>query len=104
MDRIWLIAAVAAEIIATSLLKETQGFTVLRFSLICGILYAVCHYCFSRCVLGMNLGIAYALWCGIGIIFTALVSVFVYRQQFSLWGLLGILLILAGVVLVDLKG
>lgn len=104
MEKIWLAAAIGAEVAATSFMKKTKGFTVPSYTLLCAVLYAFCYLCFAKCLEKMNLGIAYALWCGVGIIASALVSFFAYREKMSIWGVFGIFLILLGCIIVDVKG
>ena len=78
MNFVYLVISIIAELFATSYLRETKGFTNLGPSLICGIAYVVCHYTFSKAILSLNLGVAYALWCGIGILVTTIVSYSIY--------------------------
>lgn len=104
MEKIWLAAAVASETIATAFLKKTEGFTVPGYSILCAAFYVLCYFSFAKCVQKMNLGIAYALWCGVGIIASTTVSFLVYRQKITGWGIFGILLVLIGCVLIDVKG
>lgn len=104
MEHIWLAIAVGAETIATAFLKKTEGFTVLGWSILCAAFYVLCYYSFAKCIQKMNLGIAYAIWCGVGILASTTVSVLIYRQKISTWGIFGILLILAGCVIIDVKG
>lgn len=103
MPYVLLSVAIAAELVATSLLKETDGFTKLIPTAACCITYFVCYLCMSRALRHVNLGVAYATWCGAGIVVTTLVSVLYYREKLSLPGLIGIGLILIGCVLVNLS-
>lgn len=64
----------------------------------------ICHYFFAKAIQELNLGVAYALWCGLGILVTVLVSLIFYKESLSLTGVLGIILILAGCLLVNLGG
>ncbi|MGT2958936.1 quaternary ammonium transporter [Streptococcus bovimastitidis] len=100
----YLLFAIIAEIIATSTLKLTKGFTLLWPSLFCSLIYMVCHYYFAKAIQELNLGVAYALWCGLGILLTVFVSLAFYKESISLTGLIGILLILSGCLLVNLGG
>ena len=67
MGYIYLTIAVVTEIIGTSYLKETEGFTRLGPSIICVLAYIVCHLSFARCLTKMNLSVGYAVWCGMGL-------------------------------------
>ena len=104
MNFVYLVISIIAELFATSYLRETKGFTNLGPSLICGIAYVVCHYTFSKAILSLNLGVAYALWCGIGILVTTIVSYSIYREHVSWPSLSGVALIFLGTILVNLGG
>lgn len=78
MEYAFLAIAIVSEVIATSYLKQTEGFTKLTPSLICAAAYIVCHYTFAKSLNRINLNIGYATWCGVGLIVTSLVSIFAY--------------------------
>lgn len=99
-----LAAAIVAEIIATSLLKASQGFTRLLPGAGCVVFYVICYYTFSKALNGMDLGIAYATWCGVGIVATAVISWIIFGQKLSPAGIAGIILIVAGCVILNLSG
>ncbi|MGH2276897.1 DMT family transporter [Streptococcus uberis] len=104
MAIVYLLLAILAEVIATSALKLTKGLTLLWPSLFCISIYMICHYYFAKAIQDLNLGIAYALWCGVGILVTVFVSVLFYKESLSVTGIFGILLILSGCLLVNLGG
>lgn len=104
MAYIYLAIAIAAEIFATSQLKYTQNFTKLLPSLLCIAGYAVCHYTFAKVLNGLQLGTAYAIWCGVGIVATSALSYLLFHEKLTTAGIFGILLILAGCVIVNLSG
>ena len=60
MEYAFLAIAIVSEVIATSYLKQTEGFTKLTPSLICAAAYIVCHYTFAYCLNRINLNIGYA--------------------------------------------
>lgn len=99
-----LAAAIVAEIIATSLLKASQGFTRLLPGAGCVVFYVICYYTFSKALNGMDLGIAYATWCGVGIVATAVISWIIFGQKLSPADIAGIILIVAGCVILNLSG
>lgn len=101
---LFLAGAIILELIATSILKYTEGFTRVYPTIFCIIMYIACFFCLARALLRMNLGIAYATWCGVGIVVSTLVSVFVYKQGITPLGVLGILLVVAGCVILNLYG
>ncbi len=104
MSYLFLAFAIALELIATSILKLTRGFTVPAPTILCVALYAACFFCLSRALLRMNLGIAYATWSGVGIVVSTLISVFIYRQSITPLGILGVLLIVSGCILLNVFG
>ena len=99
-----LTICIAAELCATVLLKTTEGFTRLWPSVACILLYSVSFYLLSKCLQHMNLSVVYATWSAVGIVLTTLFSVLVYHERLSGSGYLGLLLCLAGVLLLNLRG
>lgn len=104
MSYFFLGLTVAAEVAATTLLKYSKGFTKLLPTILCVLSYIVCYTSFSKAVTKINLGVAYATWCGLGIIVTTLVSVFVFREQMTMLGVFAIALIVIGCVILNLNG
>ena len=97
-----LVIAIVMEVIGTSALKATQGFTVLLPSLIVVGGYALAFYFLSLTLKVMPVGVTYAIWSGLGVILVAVVAAVVYRQIPDLWAMLGIALILMGVIVINL--
>lgn len=94
--------AILAEVIATSALKASDGFTHLLPSVIVVLGYAIAFYCLSMTLRQIPLGIAYAVWSGAGTALIALIGVVVYRQKLDPAAILGIALIVAGVLVLNL--
>ena len=96
----WLILLVAilSETIATTALKASEGFTVLIPSLVVVVGYCLSFYFLSLTLRSIPVGIAYAVWSGVGVALVTLFGFLVYNQKLDLPALLGILLILTGVV------
>lgn len=94
--------AIIAEVIATSALRAAEGFTVLLPSAIAVVGYVVAFYFLSLTLKTMPVGVAYALWSGVGIVLVSLVALVVYKQVLDLPAMLGMGLILAGVVVINL--
>ena len=101
MEYLLLAIAIFSEILATSYLKQTEGFTRLLPSIICILAYAVCHYSFARCLMRINLSVGYAVWCGVGLVITTLVSILIYKEKITLAGVIGLVFITVGCVLVN---
>lgn len=104
MQYILLGCAVILEIVATSLLKASEGFSKLLPSVCCILFYALCFYLFSKALLKINLGVAYATWCAAGIVATAVISSVIFGQKLSMAGIIGIILIVTGCVILNLFG
>jgi small multidrug resistance pump len=102
MAFVYLALAIVAEVVATSALKATHGFTRPGPSLVVVIGYAIAFYMLSLVLRTIPVGIAYAIWAGLGIVLVALVGVLVYGQRPDLPAVLGISLIVAGVVVIQL--
>ena len=96
-----LLLAIAAEVIGTSCLKLSDGFSRLWPSVVVLLAYSTSMLLLSRVVQTIPLGITYALWSGIGIVAIVLVGLLVYRQVPTSIQLFGMALITAGVVMVN---
>jgi len=101
MPTFYLFLAILSEVAAISCLKTADGFTKLGPSLIGIIGYFLCFYFLSLALKGIPMGVAYAIWAGVGIILIALVDVFFYRQNFDIPAFIGISLIILGVVVLN---
>lgn len=94
--------SIGLEIIATSLLKLSDGFTKLVPTVSSMALYDLSFYCVSIVYRTLPVGIVYAVWSGVGIVVTAIVAYFAFGQKIDGAGLAGIALILAGVLVINL--
>ena len=104
MQYLLLGAAIVFEIIATTLLKASEGFSKVLPAAGCVIFYVLCFYSFSKALLKINLGVAYATWCAGGIVATTIISAVVFGQKLNTLGILAVVLIVAGCVLLNLYG
>lgn len=102
MHWLYLTIAIVSEVAATSLLKATHGFTRLVPTLFVVVGYVVAFFFLSLTLRTIPLGIAYAIWAGVGVALVALVGFVVYQQTLDLAALCGIVLIVAGVVVLNL--
>ncbi len=102
MNYMYLLAAIICEVIATSALKATDGFSRLWPSVIVVLGYGLAFYFLSLTLRTIPVGIAYALWSGIGIALIALAGWIIYRQPLDMPALIGMGLILAGVLVINL--
>ncbi|MDR7135269.1 small multidrug resistance pump [Lysobacter niastensis] len=99
---LFLAGAIAAEVVATSALKASEGFTRLWPSLVVALGYGVAFYLLSLTLRTIPVGIAYAIWSGIGVVLIALIGWAVLKQPLDAPALLGIALIVAGVLVIQL--
>lgn len=100
----WLLLAVAivGEVIATSALKASAGFSRLGPSLMVILGYGLAFYCLSLILDSIPVGIAYAIWSGLGIVLVTAIAWLLYDQRLDFWGFIGIALIVSGVVVLNL--
>ncbi|MFC6592921.1 DMT family transporter [Deinococcus lacus] len=101
---LYLLGAIVAEVIGTAALKSTRGFTVLGPSLVVAAGYGTAFYLLSLALKTIPVGVAYAIWSGLGTALIAVLGWLLYKEALSPLGMLGIALILAGVVLLNLSG
>jgi len=95
----WYLAiAIVAEVLATSALKESQGFSKLLPTLLVMACYGASFYFLSLVLQTIPIGVAYALWAGLGIALITIVGAVVFGQKMDLAAILGIALIISGVV------
>lgn len=93
--------AITAEVVATTALKASDSFTRLLPSAIAITGYAIAFYFLTITLRTMPTGVAYAIWSGLGIVLITLASFVIYRQSVDLPALLGMALIIAGVVVLN---
>ncbi|MFZ2386682.1 MAG: SMR family transporter [Polaromonas sp.] len=93
--------AIVAEVIATTALKASESFTRLLPSLLVVAGYATAFFFLTVTLKTIPIGIAYAIWSGLGIVLITVAGFLVYRQVIDLPGLLGMALIIAGVVVLN---
>lgn len=94
--------AIVAEVIGTSALKASDGFTRPGPALVVLVGYGIAFYCLGLVLRSVPMGLAYAIWSGLGIVLITAVGWVVYRQTIDLPGLLGMGLIVAGVLVIHL--
>ncbi|OLQ90794.1 multidrug transporter [Vibrio ponticus] len=102
MGYIYLTIAIVAEVIATGALKSSQGFTQLMPSVVVVIGYSVAFYFLSLVLRTIPVGIAYAIWSGLGVVLISLVAAVVFKQKLDLAAVIGMVLIVSGVVVINL--
>jgi multidrug transporter EmrE-like cation transporter len=99
----WLALAIFSEVLATSFLKMADGFTRPLPSAAVVVGYVVAFYCLSMALRTIPVGIAYAIWCGVGIVLVTAVAWFIYDQKLDGWALTAIGLILIGTLMLNIR-
>ncbi|MEY3479415.1 MAG: hypothetical protein RIQ71_190 [Verrucomicrobiota bacterium] len=102
MTYLYLAIAIVAEVIATSSLRASCGFTRLWPSVAVLIGYAVSFYFLSLTLRSMSVGITYAIWSGVGIVLISLIAWLLFGQKLDSAAIIGMLLIIAGVAVINL--
>ncbi len=102
MVYLYLLIAIVSEVAGTSALKASDGFTRLGPSLITLVGYALAFYFLSLTLSAIPVGLAYAVWSGVGIVLIALIGVLWFGQTLDAAALIGLALILAGVLTINL--
>lgn len=101
MSWLYLVIAIVTEVIGTTALKATNGFTKIVPSVIVAVSYGASFYFLSLTLKVIPVGIAYAVWSGVGIVLIAIVGWLLFGQTIDRYGVLGIALIGAGVVVLN---
>ncbi|MDP6183183.1 MAG: multidrug efflux SMR transporter [Gammaproteobacteria bacterium] len=99
---IYLGIAVTAEVVATTALKATNEFTNLVPSVLVIAGYVIAFYCLTIVIRTIPVGVAYAIWSGLGMVMVTILGIAFYRQLPDVAAVLGIVLIVAGVVVIQL--
>jgi len=99
---VYLAIAIVAEVIATSSLKATDGFTRLAPSVLVVLGYGIAFWMLSLVLKTVPVGIAYALWSGLGIVLVTVAAMLLYGQKPDPAAIAGITLIIAGVLVLNL--
>ena len=99
---LYLGIAIVAEVVATSALKASEGFTRNGLSLVVALGYGTAFYFLSLVLKTVPMGVAYAIWSGVGIVLIAAIGWLLMKQPLDLPALLGIGLIVAGVAVIQL--
>lgn len=97
-----LFTAIALEVIGTTFLQRSQQFTQLMPTLIMGVCYAASFYFLTLVLRTMPLGIAYAIWSGLGMVLVALIGLVIFGQKLDLAAIIGLSMIVGGVIVVNL--
>ena len=94
--------AIISEVTGSTFLVKSEGFTKLWPSLAVVVLFSIAFYLLSQVIKVIPLGIAYAVWAGVGIVLTEMFGFFVFQQRLDAAAMIGIGLIVSGVVVINL--
>ena len=98
---VYLAVAIVAEVVATSALKATEGFSRLIPSIVVVSGYGLAFYMLSLTLRTIPVGVAYALWCGVGMALISVIGWTVLKQRLDAGAIIGIALIVIGVIVLS---
>ena len=101
MGYVYLSIAILAEVVATSALKASEEFTKLGPSILVVMGYGVAFYFLSLVLKTIPVGIAYAIWAGLGIVLIAITGAVLFKQIPDMPAITGMVLIVSGVVVIN---
>lgn len=100
----YLVLAILSEVLATASLKSTEGFTRFWPSILVLVGYSAAFYFLSLTLDSIPIGVAYAIWSGVGVATITLISIFFFEQKIDLASIIGIILIISGVIILRFYG
>ena len=101
MKYLLLALAIILEVVGSSFMKASDGFSKIVPTTVTIVAYIACFFFLSQALKHIPLGVAYAIWGGLGIVLTATISVVVFKQSLDFPAILGILLIVSGVFVMN---
>lgn len=104
MSYLFLMLAMIACVAGSSLLTASDGMKIKKYGVSGVLVFAISYVLLSRAILTINISIAYAIFCGVGIILSSLISTFVFKQKMTKIGVLCMILILVACVIIHLFG
>ena len=99
---LYLALAIISEVIATTALKFSQQFTKIIPSIVVLVGYSFAFYFLSLSLKTMSVGIAYAIWCAIGIVLINIIRWVIFKEALNIYTIIGILLIISGILVIQL--
>jgi len=99
---LYLGIAIVSEVVATTALKASDGFTQWLPSVVTVVGYAIAFYYLSLTLRAIPTGVAYAIWSGVGIVLISVLGWVVFKQSLDLPAVIGMGLIIAGVVVINM--
>jgi len=102
MSWLFLFIAIVGEVIGTTALKASNGFSKLIPSIVTVISYSFTFYFLSLALKSIPVGLAYAIWGGVGIILISAIGYFIFKQTMDLPAIIGIILIILGTLIINI--
>lgn len=102
MAWIYMFVAIIFEVAGTTLLKVSEGFTKWGFGSLSLLSYFICFYFLALALKFIPVGVAYAIWSGVGTVIIVLIGIFLFGQRLNFLSFLGIAMIVSGVILLNL--
>lgn len=102
MSWAYLLVSIVGEVIATTMMKLSEGFSKPIPSIITAVGYGIAFYFLSLALKSIPVSVAYAIWAGAGIVLISAIGYFYFKQSFDFPGIVGIILILAGVATINI--
>lgn len=102
MTYVYLLLAIGFEVVGTAALQASEQFTRPKPVMLMAVGYVAAFYCLSLALRGLPVGIAYAIWSGLGVVLIALIGLFWFGQRLDNPALIGLGLIVAGVATINL--
>ena len=94
----WLAIAIVCEVMGTSSLKASNGFTRLFSSISTVLFYGVSFYSLAMSLRTLEIGVAYAIWAGVGTALVAFIGIYYFKESLSMIKIVSLILIIAGVI------
>ena len=104
MSWIYLIAAIVFEVCGTTCMKLSDGFEKPKYSWLMFLFYGLSFYAMTYAIQRIEVGVAYAIWAGLGTALIAGIGIFWFHESFALIKLVSLVLIIAGVIGLNLSG
>jgi small multidrug resistance pump len=101
---IYLLIAILTEVVGTTMMKVSQGLTRLIPSLLMFVMYGISFVFMALALKKIEVSTAYAIWSGLGTALIAAIGIIAFRESFNIPKLTGLVLIIGGVVLLNIKG
>ena len=101
MHFIYLSIAIVAEVVATMALKASDSFTKFGPLAVTAVGYAIAFYFLALTLKAIPVGVAYAIWSGLGIVLISVMGFVVFRQSLDIPAIVGLGLIIAGVIVIN---